>query len=79
MYMHGYSILINFLLRSSSVVSAAIFRIFGQELAELPLVATSSDCQGKVSLSSFVDLLYFLSNSNLAFLAIFIQVLFGSG
>ncbi|KAM7502193.1 hypothetical protein LguiB_001097 [Lonicera macranthoides] len=32
---------------NSSVVSAAIFRIFGQELAELPLVATSGDCQGK--------------------------------
>ncbi|KAH9660467.1 PHD-type domain-containing protein [Citrus sinensis] len=29
------------------VVSAGIFRIFGQELAELPLVATSNDCQGQ--------------------------------
>lgn len=31
---------------NSSVVSAGIIRIFGQEVAELPLVATSSDCQG---------------------------------
>ncbi|KAL0390585.1 UNVERIFIED_CONTAM: Increased DNA methylation 1 [Sesamum calycinum] len=29
------------------VVSAAIFRIFGEEVAELPLVATRSECQGK--------------------------------
>ncbi|KAK3175548.1 hypothetical protein Dsin_033196 [Dipteronia sinensis] len=29
------------------VVSAGIFRIFGQEVAELPLVATSKDSQGK--------------------------------
>ncbi|KAL0462443.1 UNVERIFIED_CONTAM: Increased DNA methylation 1 [Sesamum latifolium] len=28
------------------VVSAAIFRIFGEEVAELPLVATRSECQG---------------------------------
>ncbi|KAK9153847.1 hypothetical protein Sjap_001327 [Stephania japonica] len=32
---------------NSSVVSAGIFRIFGQDLAELPLVATSLDYQGK--------------------------------
>ncbi|KAM7528022.1 hypothetical protein LguiB_031432 [Lonicera macranthoides] len=32
---------------NSLVVSAGIFRIFGQEVAELPLVATSSDCQGQ--------------------------------
>ncbi|KAL0283842.1 UNVERIFIED_CONTAM: hypothetical protein Sangu_2865000 [Sesamum angustifolium] len=31
----------------SVVVSAAIFRIFGEEVAELPLVATRSECQGK--------------------------------
>ncbi|KAJ9554717.1 hypothetical protein OSB04_009331 [Centaurea solstitialis] len=31
---------------NSTVVSAGIFRIFGQEVAELPLVATSSECQG---------------------------------
>lgn len=30
-------------------MSAGIFRIFGQEVAELPLVATSTDCQGQVS------------------------------
>ncbi|XP_059626948.1 uncharacterized protein LOC132269709 [Cornus florida] len=32
---------------NSSVVSAGIFRIFGQEVAELPLVATTIDCQGQ--------------------------------
>ncbi|XP_057781874.1 uncharacterized protein LOC131000121 [Salvia miltiorrhiza] len=31
----------------SAVVSAAIVRVFGEEVAELPLVATRSDCQGK--------------------------------
>lgn len=31
----------------SLVVSAAIVRVFGEEVAELPLVATRSDCQGK--------------------------------
>ncbi|KAL0390584.1 UNVERIFIED_CONTAM: Increased DNA methylation 1 [Sesamum calycinum] len=31
----------------NSVVSAGIFRIFGEEVAELPLVATRSECQGK--------------------------------
>ncbi|PWA87636.1 zinc finger, PHD-type [Artemisia annua] len=31
---------------NSTVVSAGIFRIFGNEVAELPLVATSSECQG---------------------------------
>lgn len=35
---------------SSAVVSAAIVRVFGEEVAELPLVATRSDCQGKVGL-----------------------------
>ncbi|ESQ51267.1 hypothetical protein EUTSA_v10016165mg [Eutrema salsugineum] len=29
------------------IVSVGIFRIFGSELAELPLVATSRDCQGQ--------------------------------
>ncbi|KAA8544144.1 hypothetical protein F0562_022220 [Nyssa sinensis] len=32
---------------NSSVVSTGIIRIFGEEVAELPLVATSSDCQGQ--------------------------------
>ncbi|RZC77214.1 hypothetical protein C5167_001356 [Papaver somniferum] len=32
---------------NSSVVTAGILRIFGQEVAELPLVATSSDHQGQ--------------------------------
>ncbi|KAL1544099.1 hypothetical protein AAHA92_20995 [Salvia divinorum] len=31
----------------SAVVSAAVVRVFGEEVAELPLVATRSDCQGK--------------------------------
>ncbi|KAL0390587.1 UNVERIFIED_CONTAM: hypothetical protein Scaly_0415800 [Sesamum calycinum] len=35
------------LMVGSVVVSAAIFRIFGEEVAELPLVATRSECQGK--------------------------------
>ncbi|KAK0594744.1 hypothetical protein LWI29_000030 [Acer saccharum] len=34
------------------VVSAGIFRIFGEEVAELPLVATSKDSQGQVSKSA---------------------------
>lgn len=33
----------------SVVVSAGLLRIFGQEVAELPLVATSREYQGKVS------------------------------
>lgn len=33
----------------SVVVSAGLLRIFGQEVAELPLVATSREHQGKVS------------------------------
>ncbi|XP_027062700.1 uncharacterized protein [Coffea arabica] len=32
---------------NSIVVSAGIFRIFGQDVAEIPLVATTSSCQGK--------------------------------
>ena len=35
---------------SSYVVSAGIVRIFGGEVAELPLVATSSEKQGRVGL-----------------------------
>ncbi|KZV30763.1 hypothetical protein F511_40713 [Dorcoceras hygrometricum] len=35
------------LIVNSEVVSAATFRVFGQEVAELPLVATSIDSQGK--------------------------------
>jgi len=30
------------------VVSAGIFRVFGSEIAELPLVATVTDFQGQV-------------------------------
>ncbi|XP_044481777.1 uncharacterized protein LOC123208372 [Mangifera indica] len=47
------------------VVSAGIFRIFGQELAELPLVATSTECQGQgyfqCLFSCFEKLLGFLN------------------
>ncbi|XP_062013756.1 uncharacterized protein LOC133730101 [Rosa rugosa] len=32
---------------NESVVSAAMFRIYGTDVAELPLVATSADCQGQ--------------------------------
>ncbi|KAF8396750.1 hypothetical protein HHK36_018380 [Tetracentron sinense] len=39
----------------SIVVSAGVLRIFGQEVAELPLVATSRENQGKVSLSRFAE------------------------
>ncbi|XP_055833556.1 uncharacterized protein LOC129902359 [Solanum dulcamara] len=35
------------LLVNSLVVSAGIIRIFGKEVAELPLVATSTNCQGQ--------------------------------
>ncbi|KAL0436959.1 UNVERIFIED_CONTAM: Increased DNA methylation 1 [Sesamum radiatum] len=40
------------LMVNSVVVSAGIFRIFGEEVAELPLVATRSECQGKGLLAS---------------------------
>ncbi|XP_044505986.1 uncharacterized protein LOC123225790 [Mangifera indica] len=51
------------------VVSAGIFRVFGQELAELPLVATSLECQGQgyfqCLFSCFEKLLSFLNVKNL--------------
>ena len=37
---------------SSIVVSAALVRIFGKDVAELPLVATDRENQGKVSLGT---------------------------
>ena len=37
-----------FLLRSQLVVSAGMFRIYGAEVAELPLVATCADFEGQV-------------------------------
>ncbi|KAL0416011.1 UNVERIFIED_CONTAM: hypothetical protein Slati_3433000 [Sesamum latifolium] len=43
------------LMVNTVVVSAAIFRIFREEVAELPLVATRSECQGK---GYFQSLLY---------------------
>ncbi|KAI7994465.1 Increased DNA methylation 1, partial [Camellia lanceoleosa] len=49
-----------------SVVSAGLLRIFGREVAELPLVATSRENQGKVTLFSCVkSLLYSLNVENL--------------
>ncbi|CAK9157701.1 unnamed protein product [Ilex paraguariensis] len=39
---------------NTSVVSAAIFRVFGQDMAELPLVATCNGKQGKVRLICFL-------------------------
>lgn len=45
----GYLILVcNLCFCSQVVVCAAIFRVLGQEVAELPLVATDKDCQGQV-------------------------------
>ncbi|KAA8518665.1 hypothetical protein F0562_016139 [Nyssa sinensis] len=50
---------------NSSVVSAGILRVFGSEVAELPLVATSNDYQGKgyfqVLFSCIEKLLAFLN------------------
>lgn len=40
------------LLCSQLVVSAGMFRIYGAEVAELPLVATSADYQGQVIFTS---------------------------
>lgn len=41
-------IVLIFFFCSRVVVSAGVFRIFGAEVAELPLVATITDCQGQV-------------------------------
>lgn len=44
---------------SSLVVSAALLRIFGQKVAELPIVATSREYQGRVRFcTSHVSLLW---------------------
>lgn len=48
------------------VVCAGIFRVFGQEVAELPLVATNTDCQGQV--------IYFTSAMNLPFSIVFLNL-----
>lgn len=32
---------------NSTIVSAGVFRVFGNEVAEVPIVATSKDCEGK--------------------------------
>lgn len=37
----------------SVVVSAGLLRVFGQEVAELPIVATSREHQGKVCILRF--------------------------
>ncbi|GMP50178.1 hypothetical protein CsSME_00016901 [Camellia sinensis var. sinensis] len=49
---------------NSSVVSAGIFRVFGQEIAELPLVATSNGNQGK----GYFQILFSCIEKLLAFL-----------
>ncbi|XP_027069092.2 uncharacterized protein [Coffea arabica] len=51
---------------NSKVVSAAIFRIFGQDIAELPLVATKSCHQGK----GYFQLLFSCIEKLMAFLKI---------
>jgi hypothetical protein len=43
---------------SHVVVSVAVVRIFGQELAELPIVATSSRWQGQVICCAIDTLFY---------------------
>ncbi len=40
-------------------MSAGVFRIFGQEVAELPLVATDTDYQGQVILIYCWDSFFF--------------------
>ncbi|KAL3849575.1 hypothetical protein ACJIZ3_011457 [Penstemon smallii] len=52
------------LMVNSVVVSAAIFRTFGEEVAELPLVATRSEYQGK---GYFQSLFYCIENLLLSF------------
>ena len=47
-----FSLLVDFC--SSSVVSAGLVRVLGCEVAELPLVATSREFQGQVSLSLLI-------------------------
>jgi hypothetical protein len=44
------------------IVSVGIFRVFGSELAELPLVATSKDCQGQVNSFYLEPWMFFLYN-----------------
>lgn len=44
----------------SVVVSAGLLRIFGREVAELPLVATSREHQGKVRNSAIIFNLWLL-------------------
>ncbi|PSR86543.1 Increased DNA methylation like [Actinidia chinensis var. chinensis] len=54
---------------NSKIVSAGIIRFFGEKVAELPLVATSTDCQGQgyfqVLFSCIENLLGFLKLRNL--------------
>ncbi|KAK6912396.1 Tify domain binding domain, partial [Dillenia turbinata] len=51
---------------NSCVVSAGIFRVFGQEVAELPLVATTNDSQGK----GYFQVLFTCIEKLLAFLKV---------
>ncbi|XVE59451.1 hypothetical protein DITRI_Ditri05aG0047700 [Diplodiscus trichospermus] len=45
------------------VVSAGIFRIFGQEMAEIPLVATSTEFQGQVNYHCLMATTIFLNQT----------------
>ncbi|CDP07019.1 unnamed protein product [Coffea canephora] len=47
---------------NSTVVSAGIFRVFGQDVAEVPLVATSTAFQGKASSGYFQSLFFCIEN-----------------
>ncbi|XP_074325448.1 increased DNA methylation 1-like [Apium graveolens] len=51
---------------NSTVVSAGLLRIFGRDLAELPLVATTKENQGK----GYFQLLFSCIEKLLAFLSI---------
>ncbi|XVF46787.1 hypothetical protein PTKIN_Ptkin03bG0056400 [Pterospermum kingtungense] len=55
-------------------VSASIFRIFGHEVAEIPLVATSTECQGQgyfqCLFTCLENLLGFLNVKNLVLPAV---------
>ncbi|KAG2329185.1 hypothetical protein Bca52824_000365 [Brassica carinata] len=46
------------LMVNSLVVSAALLRIFGQKVAELPMVATSREYQGRISFLGYFQVLF---------------------
>ena len=55
---------------SSEVVSAGLLRVFGQDVAELPLVATAKECRGKVRPSRDLGMAISMMKLNLDFLLI---------